>query len=249
MTHTFYSELAPWWHLLSPPEDYAEEAAFFTKHLKDAGDSPARTLLELGSGGGNNAFHMKADFDLTLVDLSPDMLTISQSLNPECKHIEGDMRTVRLDCQFDGVFVHDAVVYMTTETDLHLAMETAYMHCRPGGAVLFAPDHLKETFYESADVDGTDEDRSQSLRGIRSFAWTFDPDPDDTTYTVDYAHMVHDTDGTTRIIQEQHVEGLFSRATWLRLLSEVGFAAKAVPFDHSEVEPGTYEVFVCIKPV
>ena len=26
--HRFYGELAPWWPLISPPEEYTEEAAF-----------------------------------------------------------------------------------------------------------------------------------------------------------------------------------------------------------------------------
>jgi predicted TPR repeat methyltransferase len=67
-----YDDFAQWWPLLSKPEDYAEEAQFFGQHLIAACDGPARTLLELGSGGGNNASHMKRLFEqVTLVDLSP----------------------------------------------------------------------------------------------------------------------------------------------------------------------------------
>ena len=60
------------------PDDYAEEAAFFGRHLKEACDGPARTLLELGSGGGNNASHMKRLFEqVTLVDISQGMLDVA----------------------------------------------------------------------------------------------------------------------------------------------------------------------------
>ena len=38
-------------------------------------------------------------------------------------------------------------MYLTTERDLGLAIETAYIHCRPGGAALFAPDYVRETFF------------------------------------------------------------------------------------------------------
>ena len=74
----------------------------------------ATTLLELGSGGGNNASHLKHRFECTLTDLSPEMLALSRTLNPECEHIEGDMRTLRLERTFDAVFVHDAIAYITT---------------------------------------------------------------------------------------------------------------------------------------
>ncbi len=79
------------------------------------------------------------------------------------------MRTLRVGWTFDAVFVHDAVCYMTTEADLRRAMETAWVHCRPGGAVLFAPDYVRENFPGAVTDDGaatspgspaTDHDRS-----------------------------------------------------------------------------------------
>ena len=78
----------------------------------------ARTLLELGSGGGNNASHPKASYACTLTDRSPEMLELSRSLTPECEHVHGDMRTLRLGRSFDAVFVHDALMYLTSEDDL-----------------------------------------------------------------------------------------------------------------------------------
>ena len=104
-----YTDLAPWWPLLSAPEDYEEEAAFYGQALVDGCSGPLRTLLELGIGGGNNASHLKARFEMVLVEPSAGMRAVSRGLNPECEHVEGDMRTVRLGRHFDGVFVHDAV--------------------------------------------------------------------------------------------------------------------------------------------
>lgn len=69
-----YQELAEWWPLPSGPEEYAEEATFYSNVLQDA-CTPER-VLELGSGGGNNASHMKHRFELTLVDSSEQMLDV-----------------------------------------------------------------------------------------------------------------------------------------------------------------------------
>jgi hypothetical protein len=239
-----YTELASWWPLLSPPGDYAEEAAFYLRALVEACERPPHTLLELGSGGGNNASHLKSRFQMVLVDLAPGMLAVSRRLNPECEHVEGDMRTVRLGRQFDCVFVHDAVVYMTTEADLRKAIETAFVHCKPGGAALFAPDHIKENFRPSTDSGGRDGER-ESLRYLE---WTWDPDPTDTTYVVDYAYLLRGSDGSVRVVHDRHTEGLFRRADWLRLLSQAGFRPNAVPFEHSQLDPGTYEVFIARRP-
>jgi SAM-dependent methyltransferase len=240
-----YHTLAEWFHLLTAPAEYAEEAAFYTKHLRDACDRPPKTVLELGSGGGNNASHMKAHFEMTLTDVSPGMLELSRSINPECEHIEGDMRSVRLGREFDAVFVHDAVVYMTTEDDLKAAIETAFVHCRRGGAALFAPDHVRDKFAPYIDHGGHD---AEDGRGLRYLEWTWDPDPSDDTYTVDFAYLLRDADGSVRVEKDRHIEGVFSRATWLRLLTNAGFEAECIAFDHSELEPGSYEVFVASKP-
>ena len=239
-----YRELADWWPLLSTPPDYAEEAAFYQRTLLDASRRPCETLLELGSGGGNNASHLKARFRMTLVDPAPGMLAVSRRLNPECEHVEGDMRSVRLDRQFDAVFVHDAICYMTSEADVRRAVETAWVHCKPGGGALFCPDHVCENFAEGEDHgghDGTD-------RGLRYLEWTRDPDPSDSTYVVDYAYMLREPDGRVHVEHDRHEEGLFPRETWLRIIRDVGFEPLVVPFEHSELEEGRYIVFSARKP-
>lgn len=239
-----YDELSSWWPLLSQPSEYAEEAAFYGEHLIAAGTLPAGTCLELGSGGGNNASHMKSRLRLTLVEPAAGMLALSRELNPECEHLQGDMRTVRLGREFDRVFVHDAIAYMTTEDDLRRAIETAFVHCRPGGAALFAPDHVVENFEPATESGGHDGEQ----RGLRYLSWTWDPDPTDTTYVTDYAYLLRESDGSVRAEHDRHVEGLFPRARWLQILTEVGFEPRVVPVEHSELEPGAYEVFVGVKP-
>lgn len=238
-----YNELAAWWPLLSTPADYEEEAAFYRKALTEASSRPLQTVLELGSGGGNNASHLKAHFAMVLVDPAPGMLAVSRALNPECEHVEGDMRTVRLGRQFDAVFVHDAVCYMTTEADLMMAIETAYVHCRPGGAALFAPDYVRENFVATTDHGGHDGE----THGLRYLEWTRDPNPDDSTYVVDYAYMLRTPDGAVHVEHDRHVEGLFARTDWLRLLTNVGFQPRAMPFVHSEVD-SDHELFVATRP-
>jgi SAM-dependent methyltransferase len=244
-TPKMYQELAAWWPLVSAPEEYAEEAEFFRRAIDDACARPPRTLLELGSGGGNNASHLKQHFKLTLVDPAEGMLAVSRALNPECEHILGDMRTLRLGREFDCVFIHDAIAYMTSEADLRQALETAYLHCASGGAALFAPDHLRENFTPSTDHGGHD---AADGRGLRYLEWTWDPDPDDTSYVVDYVYLLRETDGRVHVEHDRHVEGLFARGNWLRLLEEVGFRPHVVPVEHSDLAPGEYEVFVGQKP-
>ena len=241
-----YEEFASWWPLLSAPADYAEEAAFYERILNQTSRTRVRTVLELGSGGGSNASHLKARFEMVLVDLSEGMLAVSRALNPECEHVQGDMRSVRLGRQFDAVFVHDAICYMTTEADLQKVMDTAFVHCKPGGVALFAPDFVRENFRQPM----TDHGGHDGLtRGLRYLEWMWDPDPSDSTYVVDYAYIMRLADGTVQVEHDRHVEGLFDRGDWLRMLARAGFEeARVVPLEHSEVDPMTHEVFVAVRP-
>jgi len=241
--HRFYGELAEWWPLISPPEEYAEEADFVATVLHSA-SIPVGEVLELGSGGGHNAVHMKASFELTLVDLSDEMLEVSRRLNPECAHRQGDMRTIRLDRAFDAVLVHDAVDYMTTEADLRRAIETAFAHCRPGAAAVFVPYDTTATFEDGSDHGGTD---GADGRGVRYLEWSWDPDPDDTWTLTEYSFLLRDADGSVRSVHETHRVGLFGRDDWLRLLIETGFDPRIVAEVTSEDRPPR-DLFVGHRP-
>ncbi|MGH9202758.1 MAG: class I SAM-dependent methyltransferase [Vicinamibacterales bacterium] len=227
---------------MTDPSEYVEEATVYSDMLAASGVTPLRTVLELGSGGGNNASHMKSRFELTLVELSPGMIEVSTRLNPECTHHQGDMRTVRLGKEFDAVFVHDAICYMTTIDDLRLAMETAFLHCRPGGVALFCPDYVSETFEPSTDHGGHDGNG----RALRYVEWAWDPDPSDSTYTVDYAYLLR-TANDTRVVHDRHVEGLFSHQAWLDAFHAEGFEARSSPYKHSEVER-PIDLFLARRP-
>jgi SAM-dependent methyltransferase len=233
-----YDELAEWWPLFSAPADYAEEALFFARLLTEECKPAPRTVLDLGSGGGNNAFHLKSKFKLTLVDLSPQMLAVSRKLNPECEHLEGDMRTVNLGRTFDAVFVHDAIAYMTNAADLCAAIRTAYRHCRASGVALFVPDCVRETFVAETKHGGHDGDG----RSLRYLMWVVDPDPTDTTYRTDFAIMLRDRSGDTRLVHDSHIEGVFPRAEWMRMLREAGFEPRTLTDEWGR------EIFVAKRP-
>ncbi len=241
--HRFYGELAAWWPLISPLEEYAEEAAYAATVLSSA-SIPVRDVLELGSGGGHNAVHLKARFAMTLVDLSGDMLEVSRRLNPECDHHQGDMRAVRLGRTFDAVFVHDAVDYMTSEADLRQAIETAFVHCSPGGIAVFVPDCIAETFEATSDHGGNDD---ADGRGVRYLEWAWDPDPADAWTVTEYAFLLRDADGSVRVVHETHRMGLFSRDVWLWFLAGAGFDPDVVAEQTTE-DRAPRELFVGHRP-
>lgn len=204
-----YSDLAPWWPLISPPEEYVDEIP----RLRAALGPPGR-LLELGSGGGHVASHL-TDFERTLVDLSPDMLAVSQALNPDCVHVVGDMRSVRLEERFDAVLVHDAIDYLLTADDVQAMLTTAAEHLVDGGRLVLAPDGVRDTFAASTTSGGAD---APDGRGARFCEWVWDPDPNDTMVRAEYAFMLRDAEGRVEIVHDSHEIGLFRVDQWQQML-------------------------------
>ena len=84
-------------------------------------------------------------------------------------------------------------------------------------------------------------------RAAHYLSVSWDPDPEDDTYVSDYAYMLRERDGSIRVAHDRHVEGLFSRDVWLRLLYEAGFRPNVIPIDHGG-EHGRVELFVGRKP-
>ena len=238
-----YDDLTPYYRLLDPMADHEPEADAYRDAFTRTIRGPAPRLLELGAGAGNTAYFLKPHFECTLTDLSASMLDLSRELNPECQHVVGDMRSLRLDATFDAVLVHDAIVYMTSEADLAAAINTAYVHTRPGGAAIFAPDCTRETFTEQSEIyEGEDSERA-----MRCLEWSWDPDPSDDTYTVEYAFLLRE-DGEVSVVHDRHIEGLFAVDTWRRLLTEAGFDVELIkrPLDDADVvDAYTEEVFLC----
>ncbi len=220
-----YSELAEHWQDFSPTHEYAEEAAFLAGLLR-----PARTVLELGSGGGNVAWWLKSEFQMTLTDLSPEMLAMSARQNPDCEHIQGDMRTLALDRKFDAVLMHDAVMYMTTLEDLRAALSTAKRHA---DILVVAPDHLAETFQETTEHGG--EGSLRWLEWVRASGEVVE---------CDYILALLE-EGGVRTVVDRHQVGIFPRQTWIDLLAEGGWSVSAL--EDPTGEGRRLEVFRCVR--
>jgi SAM-dependent methyltransferase len=219
----FYAEFSAWWPLFSPPDDHVEAAADLLRRLAPLPEPGAATLLELGSGGGSLAFHLKRQFVLTLTDLSEGMLAQNRKLNPEAEFVQGDLRTLRLNRQFDYVFMGDSVCYMLDAADLQAAIETAAIHCTPRGKVVIIPDYVAETYESGTDHGGTDDEDG---RGFRYLWWSWDPDRSDTTYLVDFAFMMRESSGAVHVVHDRHTEGVFPKAVWFAAFARAGLFAR-----------------------
>jgi SAM-dependent methyltransferase len=236
--YRLYTELAGWWPLISPPSEYAGDAAVVEQEFATA-QTPVRSLLDLGCGGGHITRYLHRDRSVTLVDISADMLAVSRRLNPDSEHVVGDMRTIRLGRTFDAVLVHDAVDYVTSQDDLALVIGTAAAHCLPGGLAVFAPDHTAETFRPGTGAGGGHDGNGRQASFTER---TTDPDPADDWILAEYEFMLRDADGTVTVVPETHRLGSFRRATWLQLLAAAGFTVSVRPLSAPGRSPRVFFV-------
>lgn len=246
-----YEQLAHLWPLLSPAEDYAADAdrigALIDAHLQrpnhdddpDQLDDPARKLnvVEFGAGGGHTLFFLSQDCQCTAVDLSDAMLENSRHINPDVTHIVADMRNAQLDMQFDVVLIHDAIDYLTTESDIAATFATAAKHLRAGGLLIVAPTYVAETFVAGESMEDENADDDTEVRFISRVARVTDLNGDGEPNLMEMHLTIFIRDLATQeltVETDKHTCGLFAKQTWLDLMRDAGFDAKVDAFLQDE---------------
>lgn len=235
-----YGDLAWIWPLMGQPEeeDWIAEAEQFIKAIREHSRIEAKTLLDLGCGGGKNDYNLKKHFTVTGVDTSEAMLANAQRLNPEIEYSVGDMRTARLGKMFDAVIIADSIDYMLTEDDLRAAFATAFAHLKPGGVFCTYAEVTRERFRQNETKCSTYARDDIDIAFMHN---NYDSDPTDTTYESTFVWLIRRA-GKLEIEADHHLGGIFPLQTWLNLLREVGFEVTLI---ESEWEA---PMIACVKP-
>ncbi|MFB2837562.1 class I SAM-dependent DNA methyltransferase [Floridanema evergladense] len=141
-----FANYARYYNLLYQDKDYAGEVQFIHKLLQNFAPD-TQSILELGCGTGRHAALLaELGYEVYGVDFSADMLEQAEkslvNLDPavasKLKFARADMRTVRLDRQFDAIIsLFHVISYQTTNQDLQAAFATAKAHLKPGGVLIF----------------------------------------------------------------------------------------------------------------
>jgi SAM-dependent methyltransferase len=136
-----FGNYSRYYDLLYRDKDYGAEADYI--HSLIGKHRPgARTLLDLGCGTGRHANLLaERGYDVVGVDRSPAMLAEARARATKggrSEFVEGDLRTVRLERQFDVVVsLFHVMSYQTTNADLLAGLATLRAHLAPGGLFIF----------------------------------------------------------------------------------------------------------------
>jgi SAM-dependent methyltransferase len=243
-TPRLYSDLAWLWPLWGDPDgEYAEWCRHVVAMIEKHAKREVRTLLNLGCGGGKNAYNLKRHYRVTGLDLANDMLANARKLNPECTFVQGDMREFSLPERFDAILIDDAVAYMTSREDLGRLFRAAYRHLEPNGVMIVSPDKTKETF-EQNESRITHAQAKATPEGVDVvfIENNYDPDPEDDTYEALILYLIREK-GVLRVVEDMHTLGLFGADVWPKLLRDTRFAV------HEDFwRPESVQTYICVRP-
>lgn len=226
MSERLYGDLAEWWPVLVPREAYEEECGQVLGLAQAVRGAPVQSWLELGSATGALASHAPRGVRATLVDRSPQMLAVSRRSNPHARHVQADLRELRLETRFDLVLLHDTLMYMTRPADLQAAMRTVAAHLAPGGVAVVLPDVVAETFEEGHIAGGGE---APDGRAARLLEWHWQPEPGSGTYRAEMSLMLRAPGRPVVGVHESHTMGLFSRGTIRGAMESAGLRLAAPP--------------------
>jgi SAM-dependent methyltransferase len=152
------------------------------------------------------------------------MLSLARKLNPENEYVYGDMRTVRLERQFDAVTIFDSINYMCSVDDLQAAFRTAYEHLRTGGVLITVADEWREKFIQNKTIHLTRQRGDIEITLIENY---YDPDPGDSWYEDNIIFLIRRA-GQLRIETDYHRLGLFDLSQWTAAIEAAGFEASQI---------------------
>jgi ubiquinone/menaquinone biosynthesis C-methylase UbiE len=220
-----YNELAWTEDFLADPAEYEDEVKVYVDLIKRAAAEPPRTLLHLGSGAGGHDRVFKRHFSVTGVDLSLGMLNKARAAHPDIEYLEGDMRTLRLNRQFDAVAIPDSIDYMVSLDDLRQAIQTSVEHLKTGG-VLLVVAKTEETFQNNNFAYTGEKDGVHVTLLENNYINLFRPN----SYEAILVYLIRQQ-GELTIHTDHQILGLFPKATWDQVFKNAGLAIRTKTLD------------------
>ncbi|WP_058307320.1 class I SAM-dependent DNA methyltransferase [Gracilibacillus massiliensis] len=238
-----YSKLAYIYDLLMDDAPYQEWQAFVEHFVKDG------KMLDLGCGTGRLSDRFsRADFTVTGVDFSEDMLAFAQSQTTGVQYIQQDIRELEGMTDFDVVVsLCDVINYITNENDLEKVFQNVRVSLKEGGKFIFDVHSLKH--FEEDMIGETFAEIYDDI----SYVWFCEAGEAPGSVEHDLTFFLQDEEsGKYERFDEQHSQRTFAVAIYQRLLEKAGFRDIQVYGDFStelidDVEKSERIFFVCSK--
>jgi ubiquinone/menaquinone biosynthesis C-methylase UbiE len=144
-----YEQFAKYYDSIYKWKDYKSESVKLRELIKKYKTSRGKEMLDAACGTGNHIQFLKKHYNITGYDLDKYMLGIARKKFPDLKLVLGDMRTFKLNKQFDVIVcLFSAIGHLKTYANLEKAVRNFSCHLKPGGVMIIEPFVSKEQFLD-----------------------------------------------------------------------------------------------------
>ncbi|MGD2253522.1 MAG: class I SAM-dependent methyltransferase [Anaerolineales bacterium] len=121
-------------------KDYAAEAAKLIALIREQKGSGRLRLLDVACGTGMHIYHLKDQFQVEGLDVSPDLIELAARRNPEVEFHQVDMIDFDLGRTYDVVAcLFSSIGYVRTLKNLRKAIRSMARHLLPDGVLVIEP--------------------------------------------------------------------------------------------------------------
>lgn len=239
-----YRKFAAYYDLIYDWMDYHEEAEFIKRAVAQHKKSDGVELLDVACGTGGHAQYLQDSFHLLGVDLNQEMLEIARQKLPDVEFVQGDMKDLRFNKEFDVIVcLFSAINYNTNLQELRKTFESFYDILKPGGILFFDLGFCLENWDEGRIlVDAAVEGDLQLARISQSRL-------QNGVFNANFVFLVK-KDGLIDFEVDQHHMGVFPTLDVRNILEDLGMKCyiylgyQDQPWDPKKDER---PVFVCVK--
>ena len=210
-----FTKSAPLYDRLYHFVDYEEAVRRVRAHLH-AAHPDARTLLDVGCGTGRHLEYLARDYEVTGLDLNPELLEAARARCPGIPLHEGNMIDFDLSSRFDVITcLFSSIAYVRTLDNLRRTLAGFARHLRPGGVVLIEPWFTPETYW--TDTVTTNVAESPEMKIV----WMYSSTRQDRLAILDIHYLVGQATGVDHFT-ERHELGLFTHEEYLAEMQAAG---------------------------
>ncbi len=216
-----YTAMAPFYDEINGDIDYGAWADFLDGLMK-RNARPVREVLDLGCGTGSMTIELaKRGYDMTGVDLSPEMLDMARKRagDPNILWLCQDMRELELFGTVQAaVCCLDCINHLTDAADVRRTLSLVHNYLEPDGLFVFDVNSRRRFTEDYGEQVYTYEVEGgfavwQNFYNAKSRLCDFD-----------ITLFREEADGRYRRYDEHQRERYYPTATLKRLLAECGFA-------------------------
>lgn len=243
MSYTFYTDLAKYYDKIYHYVDYEQQAEFFIKLINKFVPNANNKILDFACGTGTHAGILdKKGFEVTGVDLSPEMLAKARKKYPNIKFHLGNMKNWNGSTKFAAIIIFfNSILYNKSKDELKATLKNCYDQLQKNGLLIF------DTVDKSIGINSEKQEFKYSDKKLDiSFSpqWVYDRSKNYMDLEIDFiinGKKVHD----------HHTMGAFTLAEQEQLAANAGFKVLLLERRFDRVreipEKDKKAVFVCRK--